>query len=76
MKKRKGKVIRNAICAVFLLCFFFMAIFIINNNKVKVTGAPADAYMKFPALIPRIPREAKRIRLLFWRLYPIEASVR
>ena len=37
--------------------FFFMAIFIINNNKVKVTGA-GHAYMKF-RFDPRILREVK-----------------
>lgn len=70
MKKRKGKVIRNAICAVFLLCFFFMAIFIINNNKVKVTGAPADAYMKFPGFDPSYPEGSEKNPFIILEIVP------
>ena len=43
MKKRRGKLIRSVLFSVFLLCFFFMAFIIVNNNKTKVTGALGDA---------------------------------
>ncbi|MDD4113955.1 MAG: hypothetical protein PHC56_13130, partial [Herbinix sp.] len=70
MMKRRGKLIRSVICSVFLLCFFFMAFIIVDNNKTKVTGALGDAYMSFPGFDPSKPEGSEENPFIILEIVP------
>ena len=67
---RKTSIIRRILSVAFALCCLFLVVFIINKDKVRVTGAHDHAYMKFPGFDSSQPEGSEAHPFIILEIVP------